>query len=486
MLRLYILIEKNKIKFKIYQKKGIIMRILKKWRLSNRLAFSYGFLFLITFASINFVIFRTIYTFTTNQMEKHIKIIKVKVENELKEMAELNKSEKENKKMAYKMAKNIFQKGFNIFIRIYDEDKLVLDTVEKNIPFFDHKIKLDTSVFKKVGNDFYSIVNMKLILKEKTMYIQFIMDIKTEFEFIKLLKRNMIVGELIGILISILVGKYLSKKVLEPVKEITENAKYITINNLSKRVYMSNTHDEMYELGKVINDMIERLENSFKNQNKFVSDASHELRTPLAVMQGYLDILDSWGKDEKDILDESVVALREEVKGMKNLVEKLLFLAKGQSGKIKLNKEKIMLNKLVKKVARDTEIIVPDYEIVDKINDEVEIEIDPNLIQQCMRGIIENSIKYNEENKRIEINLEKKENTVEISIKDNGIGMNEIELDKVFDRFYRVDESRTKDTGGTGLGLSIVKTIMDLHGGEIKIESQVKKGTKITMILPMG
>lgn len=462
------------------------MKTLKKWKVSNRLAFTYGLLFLITFASINFVIFRTIYVESNNQIEGHMQKIKKIVQSELIEMAKLDKNENENENriIAHMMAKKIFQKEFNTFIRIYNDEKLLLDTVEKNIPRVAYKINLDKSKIKKVGNRFYSIVNIKLTLKEKQIYVQFIMDIKKEIEFIKLLRRNMIVGELIGILVSILIGKYLSKSLLKPVTEITENTKYITINDLSKRVYLSNNHDEMYELGRVINDMIGRLENSFKNQNKFVSDASHELRTPLAVMQGYLDILDSWGKDEKDILDESVKALKDEVNSMKSLVEKLLFLAKGQSGKIKLNKEKIMLNKLVKKVARNTEIIVPEYEIMNKMNDEVEIEIDSNLIQQAMRGIIENSIKYTRENKKIEINLESKVKTVELSIKDNGIGMNEAELDKVFDRFYRIDESRTKDTGGTGLGLSIVKTIVDLHKGEIKIESQLKKGTKITMVLP--
>ncbi|BDU49932.1 sensor histidine kinase [Haliovirga abyssi] len=461
------------------------MKIFKKWKLSNKLAFTYGFVFLITFATINFVIFRTIFVFGEKEANAQMSEVKEMVKNEINNMVELNKGEMENRKRTYQIAENILKKGFDTYIRIYNDDKIIVNSLDKNIPKFDYKKDIEKSKLEKIGDKVYSVYNLKLDFKGKEMYIQFIMDITRQYGFIKLLRKNMIIGELIGLLISILVGKYLSKSLLKPIKEITKNAKYITINDLSKRVYLSNKHDEIYELGKVLNEMISRLEESFKNQNKFISDASHELRTPLSVMQGYLEIIDGWGKNEKEVLDESIIALKEEVTNMKNLVEKLLFLAKGESGNIKLNKEKVMLNKLVEKVIRDTEIMVPDYKIINNINDEIEVEIDSNLIQQCMRGIIDNSIKYSQVDKKIEINSINKEGIAKISIKDNGIGMEKEELDKVFDRFYRIDESRTKDTGGTGLGLSIVKTIMDLHNGDIKIDSQMGNGTEITMIFKL-
>ena len=265
-----------------------------------------------------------------------------------------------------------------------------------------------------------------------------------------------------------------SKNSSEETKKQLEDA----LNNNKELTRKSQLIDAKDRLGNLIKE-----KNLTEKQNKFVADASHELRTPLAVMQGYIDILDSWGKNDPKVLDESVLSMKNEVFSMKHLIEKLLFLARGESGKIKLNKSIIQLNHLIEKIVRDTEIITENHQILSDRNDELEIEVDEQLILQAIRALIDNSIKYTPENGEIIINSTNLAEVAKIEIIDNGIGVDKEDISKVFNRFYRVDESRNKKTGGNGLGLSIVKKIIELHNGSVKIESEKGKGTTITIFL---
>ena len=171
---------------------------------------------------------------------------------------------------------------------------------------------------------------------------------------------------------------------------------------------------------------------------------------------------------------------------MKNLVQKLLFLAKGEISKINTNFQIIEMKEFIQQIYNDTEVSTKTHKIYLERDDVYEVKADVTLLQQAIRALLENAMKYSEKGTNVYIKssiIDGKNG--EVSIRDEGVGISEEDSRRIFDRFYRVDDSRTKATGGTGLGLAIVKRIVELHKGEIKINSELGKGTEISIVLPL-
>ncbi len=241
---------------------------------------------------------------------------------------------------------------------------------------------------------------------------------------------------------------------------------------------------ELQSLEIAINNMLERMRESHRQQERFVSDASHELRTPIAVIQGYVNMLDRWGKDDEQVLKESIEALKNESEHMKNLVEQLLFLARGDSGRNTLHLEEINLTEIVKDVLEESAMIdgKHTYQIKGEQAD-VMVMGDGAMLKQALRIFIQNSSKYSSEGDTITLRVGTDGGRPFYSVQDEGIGMQSSEVVHVFERFYRSDSARNSSQGGTGLGLSIAKWIVDAHGGVIEILSRPEFGTRITVRL---
>ena len=291
----------------------------------------------------------------------------------------------------------------------------------------------------------------------------------------------------IGVAIAIIMSIILGQKIVRPIKNIIRTTEKITTDDLNQRIEEPKQDDELKTLTQIINQMLDRLENSFENQTKFVSDASHELRTPLAIIKGYAEIIKKRRFSDEEIFEESIDSIINETENMKNLVQKLLFLAKGEITKINTNFQIIEMKEFVQQIHTDTEVSSKSHKFYLEKNEEYKVEADVTLLQQAIRALIENAIKYSEENTNIYIESIIKDGKKGIvSIRDEGVGISEEDTKRIFDRFYRVDDSRTKATGGTGLGLAIVKRIVEIHKGEIEILSELGKGTKISIILPLA
>jgi len=270
------------------------------------------------------------------------------------------------------------------------------------------------------------------------------------------------------------------------IKNIIKTTEKITTDDLSQRIVEPKSDDELKTLTQIINQMLDRLENSFDNQSKFVSDASHELRTPLAIIKGYAEIIKKRRFADEEIFEESIDSIINETENMKNLVQKLLFLAKGEISKINTNFQIIEMKEFIQQIYNDTEVSTKTHKIYLERDDVYEIKADVTLLQQAIRALLENAMKYSEKGTNVYIKsaiIDGKNG--EVSIRDEGVGISEEDSRRIFDRFYRVDDSRTKATGGTGLGLAIVKRIVELHKGEIKINSELGKGTEISIVLPL-
>ena len=189
---------------------------------------------------------------------------------------------------------------------------------------------------------------------------------------------------------------------------------------------------------------------------------------------------DRWGKNDRAALEKSIEAIKSESYNMGKLVEKLLFLARGDNKSQKIEKNKFHLNKLIDKVVEETRLIDT---ISNTNNENIQIIADYKLIKQLIRIIVDNSVKFTAEHGNIDISSIKSGQYINIIISDTGIGIPKNEIHKIFDRFYCVDKSRSKDLGGSGLGLSIAKQIIEIYNGNIDVKSEEGKGTKITISL---
>ena len=286
----------------------------------------------------------------------------------------------------------------------------------------------------------------------------------------------------------------ISKHSLKPVDDMIKEVKEISINDLNKRLDVSGVNNEFKDLAKTFNEMVSEIQVSMEKQNRFISDASHELRTPISVIQGYANLLSRWGKEDEEVLIESIEAIKDESNNMKKLIESLLFLARGEKNNNVIIKEDFNLKNLVDEIVKESIMIDDKHNIFTKNNEDVIINADKNLIKEAIRVFVDNSIKYTQEGGNIKINSFKTNKKEFISIEDNGIGIPKDDLERIFDRFYRVDKSRNKEINGFGLGLSIAKYIIDTHNGNIKIyskskedclEEDVETGTIVFIELPI-
>ena len=305
-----------------------------------------------------------------------------------------------------------------------------------------------------------------------------------------LLGRSAIVIMLILIplilLLTALGGYYITKKAFNPVNNIVKTANDISAQkDISKRIEIApdSKEDELHHLSVTLNKMLDKIENLIKQEKQFTSDASHELRTPISVILAQGEYLLDIAKDEKE--KELAQTIVDKSKQVSKLVSRLLLLARIDQNRQKFNKEKVDLGVIIdvaidsmKELAAQKEILlfanVPEGTIVDA---------DESLLLSAITNLISNGIKYGNESGHVSVSASKNGDKTEIIVADNGVGISEEHIDKIWTRFYRVDDVRNDEYGSSGLGLSMVKSIIELHGGEITVKSTLGQGTEFRIIL---
>ena len=288
-------------------------------------------------------------------------------------------------------------------------------------------------------------------------------------------------------------------QVLQPINEIALRAdelgrmsfsedKYQLIEDAITRIQPQDQETlqfgdrDLQGIEAAMNNLLLRIRDANRQQARFVNDASHELRTPIAVIQGYANMLDRWGKTDPKILDESISAIKTEADHMKRLVEQLLFLARGDSGRTELKLEEISMYQLTQEIYEES-ILIDEAHIYRWIPSEEDIllKIDVALIKQAVRILLDNAGKYTPAGGEITLSFGRNEETLPyIQVQDQGSGMSEQDVPHIFERFYRSDETRSK--AGTGLGLSIAKWIADKHHAYYEVLSRSHVGTRIRLI----
>ena len=292
--------------------------------------------------------------------------------------------------------------------------------------------------------------------------------------------------DILGIIIAIGAGNFISRKVLKPIADMTNLAQSIAYGKMDGRIPLPPANDELTELAKTFNEMLDRLQGGINRQQNFVSTASHELRTPTAIITNYIEVLEKYSDDEK-LFNESVDAIRSEARNMKNLLENLLFLTRTDQCRQKLRKEKFDLSNIVDDVVFKMKKTFETHEIILLRNDFCEIFGDITAIRQLLVIFFDNAKKYTPEGGKISVSSQVEGKDIFVKISDTGIGISKENLPKIFGRFFRIDtEDLVNDANGSGLGLSIAKWIADNHGIKISVESELGKGTTFTLKIPVA
>lgn len=287
-----------------------------------------------------------------------------------------------------------------------------------------------------------------------------------------------------ALVLSAYIGYALANVLLKPLNNLRMEMTTVAEEGFQAPIHMEyDQDDEIGDLLRVYRKMMGELEQSFHTQQQFISDASHELRTPIQVVEGHLSLIKRWGRDEPEVLNESLDTSLAEIKRMKSLIEEMLELARGQA---KDHDEKCNIKTITFEIVQEQIALHPDVEIVvhDDNLTEYCARISSNAYGQILRNLLQNAIRYSDKKAHIQIYLTNNLKNCKIEVEDNGIGIAEKDVPHIFERFYRVDEARSRDEGGTGLGLSIVKMLVNKYGGNITVSSKLGTGTKFKVILP--
>ena len=282
-------------------------------------------------------------------------------------------------------------------------------------------------------------------------------------------------------------GYWISTRALAPVDQITQTARTISAQNLSSRLVVPNTGDELQRLSETLNGMLERLEAAFKKITQFTADASHELRTPVAVMRTRAELSLRKARSAEEYRDVIAEVLTE-LEKTSGLIEQLMFLARADSGAETLHFSPTNVGEVLREACHQGSALAEAKQVAfqEKISsDSMWILGDASSLRRLFLILIDNAVKYTPASGQIEVSLHRNDGYAVAEVRDTGIGIAEADLPNVFERFYRADKARTRESGGVGLGLSIGRWITEVHAGKIEVHSSPGHGSIFQIRLPI-
>lgn len=448
--------------------------------IKKRLLLYSFFIQLIILSIFSYSLYKALEISTIDRFQATLKVIILDVTDDLKEKSKITDTVLNEEK----------EYNFDpLYIRILDNNshESLMQT-----PNFPNDIKANDNYLNKLKDNIitfeqqpnYLISRIKIDFNSS---LKVIVEVATTKEMLWANLENIvyILSFIVPIILifSIIGGNFLIYKSFSPIEKVLEELKNITAIDLTARLKSSNNQDEINQLINEINNLLERLESSFERISQFSSDASHELKTPLTIIKGEIEIalrkdrsLDEYKQTLKTSLDEVVV--------IEQSINDLLFLAKNEKDLI-TNKGKDILyfDEIIDESINEVKNFAKLHQIEIKFEfvDTIEFKGYSNLLKIAIKNILKNAIQFSHENSLIIVKSYKKDGFFNISIQDFGIGIEKNEQEKIFEKFYRSDKSRNKNSGGTGLGMSIVKKIIDIHKGAIIINSKENSGTLITL-----
>jgi heavy metal sensor kinase len=324
------------------------------------------------------------------------------------------------------------------------------------------------------------------LVPEYGFEIYYAIDTKSESENLRNLVLILLSGLGPALALAVLGGIWLAGQTLNPLTAITQKAKEIDAERLFERLPVLNPEDEIGQLSQVLNSLMDGLENSFQQLQRFTADASHELRTPLASMRSVGEVTLKRAEDSESYR-ESISSILEEIQRLTHLVDSLLVLARGDSGKIIIAPESVKIGTLVQEVVEELQVLAEEKEqnIQLQGEDTVELTTDIRTLKMSLTNILHNAIQYSPHQSEIKIQFKTDRNDFLVDVIDEGPGIPVADQQRVFERFYRLDKARSRKQGGTGLGLAIAKWGIEVNGGSIRFLEKVQPGACCRIRLPI-
>ena len=377
-----------------------------------------------------------------------------------------------------------------VFVQFIDENKNVVEkspNLKSNLQF---QPKIPFNELFDYQLDGKSLRQIQLpIFQGKTIvgYLMVAMSLENSYMVLNDLLEVLLIAYPSILVILFLIARLIAGRSIKPISSIINTSNAITKDNLKSRIVLPKTKDELYILSKTINSLLDRLENAIEREKQFTSDASHELRTPLAVIKGTMEVLIRKPRNQQEY-EEKILFCISEVDRLNHMVDQLLLLARFENQKQNVKQESIYLNALIldnlTRFSDKTES--KKLKIIADFTDDYYIQSDNYLVSIIFSNLISNAIKYSHDNGEIILQLEKTPTEMVFTISDNGIGISEQDLNKIFNSFYRSDVSNHPEIKGTGLGLSIVKRLCDLLNFKIIVESKQNERTQFRLFFPIS
>ena len=452
----------------------------------NRLAFNYlvstALMVLFVFIIIYYIVSYTVYSRVENNLS-------LEVNDHLSEIS----VEKDN--VCLVNPKEWSEKEHNtlnvnpVFVQIFDgEDHLIGKSPnlrEHNLVFDESKEKFKSYNTILAGKSIKQIQFPVMHKGKLAGHILIAMPLEEANLILKNLSHVLWISYPIILILLFVAARFIAGRNIRPISSITQTASQITRENLQSRIELPYNKDELFVLSKTINDLLDRLENAIDREKQFTSDASHELRTPLAIVKGTLEVLIRKPR-EKQEYEAKIKYCIGEVNRLNNLVDQLLLLARFENQKFVTKIQAVEIDDIILQSLErfSTEIAKKNIEIDFKFDKHFTIVSDAYLISIIIENLLSNALKYSNDKGRIAISLSEDDTTIICAIVDNGIGIPEEDLDKIYGQFYRSRAVENPTIKGTGLGLSIVKRLCDLLDIKIAVESSIHSGTafKITFL----
>ena len=406
----------------------------------------------------------------------------------------LNKAEKYelDQNQVYKKNSSFYPMNEEVNIRVFDTSRELLFQTQKWQDTPQVSGKLETQ-FVTLSTGEESVQVMMPILSRNTRVLighlqvtnrmMKLAELKKQLRFLFL---QLIVME--GI-VSIGLAYFISRLISKPIEEIHDIIASINEENIeTKRLIVPKKNDEFAIVSQQFNELLDKISFYIAQQKHFVEDVSHELRTPVAIVEGHLKLLNRWGKDDPEVLEESLTASLSEIQRMKTLVQEMLDLSRAPQVREQYKDATTEVVVTLEQIVTNFKVLYPEFTFIADIDTKKEI-ISPiyrNHFEQVIIILLDNAVKYSTNRKEIIVSLSPTTEAVEIGIQDFGMGLSEEDKKKVFSRFYRVDKARSRERGGNGLGLSIAKELIEGYNGKISVTSRLNQGSLFKVKLPIN
>lgn len=377
-------------------------------------------------------------------------------------------------------------------IRILGADNRAIITINNNVPDDGinemGNISVSQQQFGIYKKDGYSLLILKrpLTIHAFTGSVEIVKSLEQFEELSKTISQVMFYFAIGAVALSILVGWLLTRNLLRPLQSMAQTIRDVKSKGIQERMQPALNGDEISTLMIMFNEMMDQVEDAFRQQTRFVEDASHELRTPIAIIEGHLALLRRWGKEDAVILSESLDASLEEFARLKRLVMELLTLSRAEKETRNVESALTNLPGAIESIVDRFALIHPDFDLETDVLrvDGISLMITVEHLEQILLIILDNATKYALQNKTIVVRADVTARQLHMEVIDQGIGIPDEDIPYVTERFYRVDKARSRDQGGNGLGLAIAKRLVERYHGTIAIRSKELAGTTVTVSLP--